>query len=165
MDEAQDCWRKRVCMSTPCASARFRFAREVADFIDAHERIFVVEQNRDAQMRTLLIDRSRRRPGPIRRRSSTLTARRSPPASSTAKSPRACARRPPRNFRRSSSDYLAKPKFHHPAIPRSTRSASPAATTKARFRRSAPAAATTRSARRSCAPASNSACRRTVSPS
>jgi 2-oxoglutarate ferredoxin oxidoreductase subunit alpha len=28
----------------------------VRDFIAAHDRVFVVEQNRDAQMRTLLID-------------------------------------------------------------------------------------------------------------
>jgi 2-oxoglutarate ferredoxin oxidoreductase subunit alpha len=27
---------------------------EVKDFIDSHDRIFVVEQNRDAQMRTLI---------------------------------------------------------------------------------------------------------------
>ncbi|MDE2517240.1 MAG: 2-oxoacid:acceptor oxidoreductase subunit alpha, partial [Rhodospirillales bacterium] len=33
----------------------FPFGAEVADFIAAHERIFVVEQNRDAQMRSLLI--------------------------------------------------------------------------------------------------------------
>ena len=38
----------------------FPLAREVADFVDAHDRVFVVEQNRDAQMRTLMIDRSRR---------------------------------------------------------------------------------------------------------
>ena len=32
----------------------FPFADEVADFIGDHEKVFVVEQNRDAQMRTLL---------------------------------------------------------------------------------------------------------------
>jgi 2-oxoglutarate ferredoxin oxidoreductase subunit alpha len=32
----------------------FPFSDEVADFIGDHERVFVVEQNRDAQMRTLL---------------------------------------------------------------------------------------------------------------
>ena len=32
----------------------FPFADEVSDFIADHERVFVVEQNRDAQMRTLL---------------------------------------------------------------------------------------------------------------
>jgi 2-oxoglutarate/2-oxoacid ferredoxin oxidoreductase subunit alpha len=32
----------------------FPIAQEVADFIDDHDQLFVVEQNRDAQMRTLL---------------------------------------------------------------------------------------------------------------
>ena len=34
----------------------FPFHDEVIDFVDDHERIFVVEQNRDAQLRTLLIN-------------------------------------------------------------------------------------------------------------
>jgi 2-oxoglutarate ferredoxin oxidoreductase subunit alpha len=34
----------------------FPFSQDVADFIDAHKQVFVVEQNRDAQMRTLLIN-------------------------------------------------------------------------------------------------------------
>jgi 2-oxoglutarate ferredoxin oxidoreductase subunit alpha len=33
----------------------FPFGDEVMDFIDAHETVFVVEQNRDAQLRTLLM--------------------------------------------------------------------------------------------------------------
>jgi 2-oxoglutarate ferredoxin oxidoreductase subunit alpha len=33
----------------------FPFSKTVEDFIDAHEKIFVIEQNRDAQMRSLLI--------------------------------------------------------------------------------------------------------------
>lgn len=33
----------------------FPFSREVTDFIAAHERVFVVEQNKDAQLRTLLM--------------------------------------------------------------------------------------------------------------
>lgn len=33
----------------------FPFAEEVAAFCDSHERVFVVEQNRDAQMRSLMI--------------------------------------------------------------------------------------------------------------
>ncbi len=32
----------------------FPFGREVGDFIEAHERVFIVEQNRDSQLRTLL---------------------------------------------------------------------------------------------------------------
>ena len=34
----------------------FPFAADVADFIDDHEFVFVVEQNRDAQMKTLLVN-------------------------------------------------------------------------------------------------------------
>jgi len=34
----------------------FPFHQDVADFVAAHERVFVVEQNRDAQLRTLLIN-------------------------------------------------------------------------------------------------------------
>ncbi|MEP0201923.1 MAG: 2-oxoacid:acceptor oxidoreductase subunit alpha [Halioglobus sp.] len=33
----------------------FPFNKEVEDFIDQHERVFVIEQNRDAQLRTLLM--------------------------------------------------------------------------------------------------------------
>ena len=33
----------------------FPFNKDVADFIDNHERVFVIEQNRDAQLRTLLM--------------------------------------------------------------------------------------------------------------
>jgi 2-oxoglutarate ferredoxin oxidoreductase subunit alpha len=32
----------------------FPFARSVREFIESHERCFVVEQNRDAQLRSLL---------------------------------------------------------------------------------------------------------------
>jgi 2-oxoglutarate ferredoxin oxidoreductase subunit alpha len=34
----------------------FPFADSIAEFIDAHERVFVVEQNRDAQLRSLLVN-------------------------------------------------------------------------------------------------------------
>ncbi len=34
----------------------FPFHQDVADFVAAHERVFVVEQNRDAQLRTLLVN-------------------------------------------------------------------------------------------------------------
>ena len=34
----------------------FPFADAVADFINAHDRVFVVEQNRDAQMKSLLVN-------------------------------------------------------------------------------------------------------------
>src|SRR5690606_10075681 len=34
----------------------FPFADSVADFIATHERVFVVEQNRDAQLRSMLVN-------------------------------------------------------------------------------------------------------------
>ena len=34
----------------------FPFCQEVVDFIDAHDTVFIVEQNRDAQLRTLVIN-------------------------------------------------------------------------------------------------------------
>jgi 2-oxoglutarate ferredoxin oxidoreductase subunit alpha len=38
-----------------CRVRAFPFTESVVDFIDKHERIYVVEQNRDAQLRSLLI--------------------------------------------------------------------------------------------------------------
>ncbi len=49
-----DAGARRAFMSTPCASARFRSPARSLEFIEGHDRIFVVEQNRDAQMRTLI---------------------------------------------------------------------------------------------------------------
>jgi 2-oxoglutarate/2-oxoacid ferredoxin oxidoreductase subunit alpha len=43
----------------------YPFAEEVLDFIRDHEHIFLVEQNRDAQMRTLLLDTGRIVPAKI----------------------------------------------------------------------------------------------------
>jgi 2-oxoglutarate ferredoxin oxidoreductase subunit alpha len=34
----------------------FPFADEIVDFINAHEQVFLIEQNRDAQMRTLIVN-------------------------------------------------------------------------------------------------------------
>jgi 2-oxoglutarate ferredoxin oxidoreductase subunit alpha len=38
-----------------CRVKAFPFGAEVRDFVDKHERVYVVEQNRDAQLRTLLM--------------------------------------------------------------------------------------------------------------
>jgi 2-oxoglutarate ferredoxin oxidoreductase subunit alpha len=43
----------------------FPFSREVTDFIDAHERVFVIEQNRDGQLRKLLIAECDLAPGKL----------------------------------------------------------------------------------------------------
>ena len=34
----------------------FPFGEEVRSFVDTHERVFVIEQNRDGQLRTLIIN-------------------------------------------------------------------------------------------------------------
>jgi 2-oxoglutarate ferredoxin oxidoreductase subunit alpha len=34
----------------------FPFSKEVEDFINSHEKVFLVEQNRDAQLRSLLVN-------------------------------------------------------------------------------------------------------------
>ena len=57
MDEALAWrWKPKGCISTRCACAPFPFADEVVDFVNAHDQVFVVEQNRDAQMRMLLVN-------------------------------------------------------------------------------------------------------------
>jgi 2-oxoglutarate ferredoxin oxidoreductase subunit alpha len=39
-----------------CRIKAFPFSAEVSEFIEQHEIVYVVEQNRDAQLRTLLIN-------------------------------------------------------------------------------------------------------------
>ncbi len=34
----------------------FPFADEIADFVQSHSKVFVIEQNRDAQLKTLLVN-------------------------------------------------------------------------------------------------------------
>ena len=56
MDEALD---QLTVGGIPLDAMRLRafpFPDEVLEFIDAHEEVFVVEQNRDGQMRTLLMN-------------------------------------------------------------------------------------------------------------
>jgi hypothetical protein len=66
MDEALDAaGGSRASTSTRCACAPSRSRRRVAEFIAAHDSVFVVEQNRDAQLRTLLINELGDRPGKL----------------------------------------------------------------------------------------------------
>ena len=55
MQEADDILVARGAMVDLCRLRGFPFGAEVEAFVDAHEIVFVVEQNRDAQMRTLLV--------------------------------------------------------------------------------------------------------------
>ena len=49
-------WPGAVIAVERCRVRAFPFGQEVRDFIDRHERIYVAEQNRDGQIRTLLIN-------------------------------------------------------------------------------------------------------------
>ncbi|QSX40332.1 2-oxoacid:acceptor oxidoreductase subunit alpha [Shewanella cyperi] len=54
IEEAQDLLRDQG-LSSDCLRIRaFPFHSEVQDFIERHQQVFVIEQNRDGQMRTLL---------------------------------------------------------------------------------------------------------------
>ncbi len=56
MPEAQDLLAEEGIRLDTCRVRAFPFGQEVREFIDGHDLVFVVEQNRDAQMRTLLIN-------------------------------------------------------------------------------------------------------------
>jgi 2-oxoglutarate ferredoxin oxidoreductase subunit alpha len=64
----------------------FPFPASVAQFLADHDKVFVVEQNRDAQMRSLLVNELEIDPKRLSR-CCTSTARRSPRASSRGPSP------------------------------------------------------------------------------
>ena len=67
----------------------FPFGDEVAAFIAEHDQVFVVEQNRDGQLRSLLINELEIDPDEAGQGRCTTTARRSPRVSSPARSPTA----------------------------------------------------------------------------
>ena len=66
MEEALDALEARGIHLDTLRIRAFPFHDDVFDFIGNHERVFVVEQNRDKQMRTLLTTELRDRPGPAR---------------------------------------------------------------------------------------------------
>ncbi len=53
--EAMDLLKDRKVGLNYCRVKAFPFGEEVRDFIENHERVYVVEQNRDAQLRSLLM--------------------------------------------------------------------------------------------------------------
>ncbi len=67
VDEACEILAERGILLDRMRIRAFPFADEVFDFIAAHEEVFVVEQNRDAQMRSLLIDEGGVNPRHLRR--------------------------------------------------------------------------------------------------
>ena len=56
MEEALEVLREEGVALDAMRIRAFPFGREVIEFIDRHATVFVVEQNRDAQMRTLLVN-------------------------------------------------------------------------------------------------------------
>lgn len=55
LEEARDVWQKRHGIATSYLRLRaYPFSPEVIEFIDRHECIYVIDQNRDAQMHKLL---------------------------------------------------------------------------------------------------------------
>ncbi len=56
MQEAQDLLGEEGIAFDTCRIRAFPFGTEVTEFVDAHDVVFVIEQNRDAQMRKLLIN-------------------------------------------------------------------------------------------------------------
>ncbi|MCP9767564.1 2-oxoacid:acceptor oxidoreductase subunit alpha [Lacihabitans sp. LS3-19] len=55
-EEAMDILKEKGIKVDAMRLKAFPFPQEVADFIEYHTQVFVIEQNRDAQMRTLLIN-------------------------------------------------------------------------------------------------------------
>ena len=56
MDEAIEALRARGIHVDTLRLKAFPFPATVSEFIASHERVFVVEQNRDAQLRSLLVN-------------------------------------------------------------------------------------------------------------
>jgi 2-oxoglutarate ferredoxin oxidoreductase subunit alpha len=56
MEEALEALAGQGIALDTCRVRAFPFAEEIVDFVLAHDRVFVVEQNRDAQLRALLIN-------------------------------------------------------------------------------------------------------------
>ena len=54
-EEAMDILRTQNIQTDALRLKAFPFNRDVEDFINSHEQIFVIEQNRDAQMRSLIM--------------------------------------------------------------------------------------------------------------
>ena len=132
----------------------FPFHSSVNSFVADHDFVFVVEQNRDAQI--ALADRQR-----MRHRSGAAGA---DPALRRHADHRALYRQGDRRSSRSLEsdadegechDLSRQAEIPSPGSAEERRSAIPTATTKARSRRCAPAAAMTRSRRRSSRPASS----------
>ena len=50
------CWMPKVCIWTRCACRHSLSPDSVRNFLAEHDKVFVVEQNRDGQMHTMLVN-------------------------------------------------------------------------------------------------------------
>jgi hypothetical protein len=159
MHEALEMLEARAAGSTPCACAPSRSPTRLFDFI-ARTTGFVVEQNRDGQLRSMIVNEGGVDPassspcctidgtpitGPLHRRRGRQLA----------------LARPDRG---GGMTYILKPQLHHPKLPTNSLGYT-RATTRARSPRCCAAAATTRSPRALIQAASSWSCRRTRWPS
>ncbi len=118
MDEALDHFAEQGIALDALRLKGFPFADSVYEFIARHDQIFVVEQNRDAQLRSLIvnegnIDPARADPGAELRRDADHRAihrRRD-----LGKTDRGQCHAVPQEGARAMT-YIAKPKFHHPKL-------------------------------------------------
>jgi TPP-dependent indolepyruvate ferredoxin oxidoreductase alpha subunit len=97
----------------------FPFSHEVTEFIAAHERVFVVEQNRDAQLRTLLMIECGIDPAklvPVLHYDGTPITARFIARRSRLKAAVVAEKPGPVLTEGLAMTYLAKPKFHHPKL-------------------------------------------------
>lgn len=83
-------WKPRPAFLNTLRVRAFPFPESVRQFVLSHERVFLIEQNRDAQLHNLVINEFDLDPARIIA-ICTTTAPRSPPASSPVPSPNTCA--------------------------------------------------------------------------
>ena len=67
MDEAIDLLAEQGIALDVLRIRAFPFNEDVARFIDEHDQVFVVEQNRDAQMRTMIVNELEMNPKKLQR--------------------------------------------------------------------------------------------------
>jgi 2-oxoglutarate ferredoxin oxidoreductase subunit alpha len=65
MNEALEALAERNIFVNALRVRAFPFADEIADFVQSHSKVFVIEQNRDAQLRTLLVNEAHINPASL----------------------------------------------------------------------------------------------------
>ena len=65
MEEALDSLAQKNIYVNALRVRAFPFADEIADFVQSHSKVFVIEQNRDAQLKTLLVNEAHINPASL----------------------------------------------------------------------------------------------------